>query len=151
MQTIKSQGIFKFLTERCATLRSLQSDLAQQLLAGHPTVAGHPEFIRKVIRVQEHMPSCEWLLATLPQLSSDESEWRPAIRAEMARLNERIGEHLAVIRTNPNTLTANLANESVTALLALHSDLDAFVEEHASWFLRPAAQGYPRASPVVSS
>lgn len=151
MQTIKSQGIFKFLTERCATLRSLQSDLAQQLMSGHPTVAGHPEFIRKVVRVQEHLPSCEWLLATLPLLSSDESAWRPAIRVEMAKLNERIGVHLAVIRTNPNTLEANLANESVTVLLGLHADLDVFVEEHASWFTRPAAPSQANASPVVSS
>lgn len=151
MQNNKSQGIFMSLTERCATLRALQSDLAQQLVSGRPTAAGHPEFIRKVVRIQEHLPSCERLLATLPLLSSDESAWRPAIRAETAKLNERIGVHLAVIRANPNTLAANLANESVTALLALHADLDVFVEEHAAWFTRPAVPCHASASPVVSS
>jgi hypothetical protein len=153
MQNIKRQGVFDFLTGRRATLRALQLDLSRQLMEGHPSVAGHPEFIRQVVRIQEHLPSCEWLLATLPQLSAAESDWGPAIRVEMAKLNERIGVHLAVIRTNPNTLRANLANESVTALLGLHADLDVFVEEQANWFVTPAklAQAGANASPVTSS
>ena len=137
MQNKKGQGFTEFLVSKCQALHALQATLSKQLMDGHPSVPGHPEFIRQVIRIQEHLPSCEWLLTALPELSSNEDDWMPTIQVEMAKLHERMGTHLAVVRARPGTLAANLANESVSVLLELHAELDNFTEDPAAWFVRP--------------
>lgn len=135
MQNKKGQGFTEFLVSKCQVLRALQANLSNQLLNGHPSEQEHPEFIRQVIRIQEHLPSCEWLLTALPELSNDENHWMPAIRVEMAKLHERMGNNLAIIRARPGTLAANLANESVSVLLELHTELENFTEDESTWFI----------------
>lgn len=127
MQHLPAHDVIEFLEDHSQTLARLQSRLATQVLEGGPTVSQHPGFIRDVIQVQEQRPRCQALLERLHAADSGNNAY-PMLAEERHLLNTRIAEHLAMIRSEPTTLVAHLAKESVQMLLAFHAELESLMD-----------------------
>jgi hypothetical protein len=128
MQHLPASDVVEVLNDRCLALSRLQSNLADQVLSGGPTVTQHPGFIRDVIRVQEQRPRYHALLEHLRVVGPDANAL-PLLVQEMQQLDARIAVHLATIRAEPATLVGHLAKESVELLLELHGVLERMMDE----------------------